>query len=377
MGGIGIGLRNNFQINSGNPASYTAIDSLSFLMEFGVNSKHTRYETESAKNGSNDVNFDYLAFSFPIKKWWATSFGLLPFSQKGYNITTTGTNNNVTSSTSFNGTGALSKFFIGSAFNITKNISLGVNTWFMFGTLIDQSYTYFPNDADAYDYLNSENLYIHNFGVTTGIQYHFQTKNKNTVTIGAVFEPKQNLSMDYTIHEERALFRGSSTQSAIVDTLTHVVSNDQKFILPMSYGAGFSYAIKNKIIFGADYFHQQWSKTNLPTTQQYVTNKSRYSAGLEWTPDENSITSYWDRTKYRGGAFYEKSYLVINGEQLNSYGLTFGLGLPFPRSRSTFNLSAELGRMGSKENNLLQESYVKFTLHFLIYDRWFMKRKFD
>ncbi len=192
MGGIGIGLRYPYQVNAGNPASYTSLDSLSFLMEFGANSKHTEYESALSKNGSNNTNFDYLAFSFPVKRWWGTAFGIMPFSQKGYSITLNSSSENLNSNSIFIGSGALSKAFIGNAFNINKNLSVGFNLWYMFGNIIDQTYIYFPDDANAYDYLNSKSLNVHNFGLTTGVQYHFTTKNKNTWTIGAVFEPKQN-----------------------------------------------------------------------------------------------------------------------------------------------------------------------------------------
>jgi hypothetical protein len=68
---------------------------------------------------------------------------------------------------------------------------------------------------------------------------------------------------------------------------------------------------------------------------------------------------------------------MINGEQINGYGVTLGLGIPFSRSLSTMNISAELGRLGTTQNNLIRESYAKFTLHLLLHDRWFIKRKFD
>jgi hypothetical protein len=378
MGGIGIGIRNPFQVNAGNPASYTAVDSLSFVMEFGILSKHTSYETENAKNGANNVNFDYLAFSFPVKKWWATSFGLMPLSHKGYNIQTIDSTNNSKSSINFNGTGSLSKAFIGNAFNIGKHLSVGINIWYLFGSLVDQTYIFILNDAAAYDYLSSNGLNVHNFGYTAGVQYHFVTKKKNTWTLGAVFEPSQSISSSYIIHEERALFRGSSSNTPIIDTIKNVVDNKNGLILPVTYGAGFSYAVKDKMVFGADYYHQQWSEAVfLGTSQSYLTNRSRYSAGFEITPNENSIKSYWARSKYRIGFFYENSYLSLNEKQINGYGLTCGLGLPFPRSRSSFNLSAEFGQLGTTQNNLIRESYVKFTLHFLLYDRWFMKRKFE
>jgi len=377
MGGIGIGTRYGFQINSGNPASYTAVDTMTFLMEFGVNSKHTIYESVDKKNGANDVNFNYLAFSFPIKKWWAAAFGVLPLSNKGYNINAKADSTNLYASTAISGTGSLSKAFLGNAFKIGNNLSVGINAWYLFGTLSDSYYLNFPYDAGAYDYLSEKKLTVHNFGLTAGLQYTWKTKNKNIWTLGAVFEPKQNMSAKYVIHEERALFRGSSTSTPIIDTLNHVVNENAGLTIPLSYGGGFSYSYKNKITFGVDVYHQKWSDAQVYGNTSELTNSTRYSSGFELRPDEFSIRSYWSRVQYRAGFFYEKSYLTINGTQINGYGLTFGLGLPFSRVLSSMNISAELGRLGTTDNNLIKESYAKFTVHLLLHDRWFIKRKFD
>lgn len=378
MGGIGIGTRYGFQINAANPASYTAIDTMTFLMEFGVNSKHTIYQSEDKTNGSNDANFNYLAFSFPLKKWWASAFGILPLSDKGYNIAATRESANGYTSTSISGTGTLSKAFLGNAFKIGKNLSVGVNAWYMFGTLSDSYYLYFPYDAAAYDYLLENKLTVHNFGLTAGMQYSWKTKNKNEWTLGIVFEPKQNMSSKYVLHDERVLFRNSSSTSPIIDSLRYEENTGSGLTLPLTFGTGFSYTYKNKITFGADIYHQKWSQAQLLSdTLHSLTNSTRYSAGFEITPDAYSIRSYWSRVQYRVGCFYENSYLTINGEQIKGYGVTFGLGLPFSRALSSLNLSAELGRLGTTNNNLIKESYAKFTLHLLLHDRWFIKRKFD
>jgi hypothetical protein len=348
-------------------------------MEFGLSSRHTDYESVDKKNGANDVNFNYLAFSFPMKKWWATAFGLMPLSEKGYNIDVNESSTNGYSSTAITGSGTLSKAFLGNAFKIGKNLSIGVNAWYLFGTLDDKYYLNFPYDAAAYDYLLEKKLTVHNFGITTGLQYSWKTKNKNAWTLGAVFEPKQNMSSKYVIHEERVLFRGSTTTTPIVDTLSHSEGN-KGLTLPLSIGAGFTYNYKNKIIFGADVYHQKWSEVTFlgsNASDMNMTNSTRYSSGIEITPDEFSIRSYWSRVQYRAGCFYENSYITINGQQINGYGVTFGIGLPFTRALSTLNLSAELGRLGTTDNNLIKESYAKFTLHLLLHDRWFIKRKFD
>jgi hypothetical protein len=379
MGGIGIGSRYGFQINTGNPASYTAIDTMTFLMEFGLSAKSTNYESADKRNGATEVNFNYLAFSFPMKKWWATAFGIMPLSEKGYNIVVNESSTNGYSSTAITGSGTLSKAFLGNAFKIGKNLSIGVNAWYLFGTLDDKYYLNFPYDAAAYDYLKEEKLTVHNFGITTGLQYSWKTKNKNSWTLGAVFEPKQNMSSKYVIHEERVLFRGSTTVTPIVDTLSHSEGN-QGLTLPLSIGGGFTYNYKNKIIFGADVYHQKWSDVTFSgsnASDMNMTNSTRYSSGIEITPDEFSIRSYWSRVQYRAGCYYENSYITINGQQINGYGVTLGIGLPFSRALSTLNLSAELGRLGTTDNNLIRETYAKFTLHLLLHDRWFIKRKFE
>ena len=378
MGGIGIGTRYGFQINSGNPASYTAVDTLTFLMEFGMNSRHTSYESVDKKNGANDVNFNYLAFSFPVTKWWAAAFGLVPMSNKGYNINVEADSTNLYKATSISGSGTLSKAFLGNAFQLGKNFSIGVNAWYLFGTLSDSYYLNFPYDAASYDYLSEKKLTVHNFGLTAGLQYTWKTKNKNSWTLGAVLEPKQNMSAKYVIHEERVLFRNSSTSSPIIDTLNHKENESSGLTIPLSYGGGFSYTYKNKMTIGADVYHQKWSDAPVfGNTASDLTNSTRYSTGFEIRPDEFSIRNYWSRVQYRVGCFYENSYLTINGTQIKGYGVTLGLGLPFSRALSSMNISAELGRLGTTDNNLIKESYAKFTVHLLLHDRWFIKRKFD
>jgi hypothetical protein len=276
------------------------------------------------------------------------------------------------STSSYTGSGTLTKAFIGNAFRITKNLSLGVNTWFLFGKIIDDVYVYFPLDPGAYDYLKSSSLNVHGFGISTGLQYQINTKNNNSLTLGLTFDPNINVNSTYTIHEERALFRGSSTMSLITDTLNHVVSDNNGLQIPVSLGTGFSYS------FGADAYFQQWKDTKFMGEQvDYLTNSSKYSAGFEYTPNLYSIRSYWERVQYRFGGFYENSYLTLNGIQIKGYAGTFGVGLPLGRSRSALNISGELGKMGTTENDLIKEKYFKLTVHVFLHDRWFFKTKFD
>ncbi len=378
MGGIGIGVRNNFQINPANPASYTSIDSLTFLMQFGVDTRITHSETNSASNTRNNVNFGHLTFALPLTRWWASSFGLLPYASKGYDVNSSNGADDLLSKSSFSGSGTLTKFYWGNAVKMGKHLSFGVNTYFLFGKINDDTYISYPNDNKAYDYLKNISLFAHGLGVTGGLQYHVVTKNKNSFTLGATFEPKVNVNSTYTIHEERALYRGSSTTAEIVDTISHVESSNKGLQVPMSYGTGFSYSIKDKFTFGADVYFQQWKEVMfLGQKENYLSNSSRYSTGFEYVPNFYSIRSYWDRVAYRAGVFYENSNLTLNGVQLKTYGVTFGVGMPMSRSLSKLNFSCEIGQFGTKQSNLIKETYAKFAVHVMLWDRWFMKSKFD
>jgi hypothetical protein len=95
----------------------------------------------------------------------------------------------------------------------------------------------------------------------------------------------------------------------------------------------------------ADYYRQGWADVNLPGSgNEVLTNLDKFALGAEWIPNKFSIRSYMNRIAYRAGAKYERSYLMLEGQQINDFGITFGVGLPVYRSNSTINISAELGR---------------------------------
>jgi hypothetical protein len=53
------------------------------------------------------------------------------------------------------------------------------------------------------------------------------------------------------------------------------------------------------------------------------------------------------------------------------------MGLPLPRSLTTIDLSLELGRRGTMNENLIRETFVNFTLGVSIYERWFVKSRYN
>jgi hypothetical protein len=69
----------------------------------------------------------------------------------------------------------------------------------------------------------------------------------------------------------------------------------------------------------------------------------------------------------------------VNVEQLSTFSLTTGWGLPLRKGTNPtlLNITFEYGHNGSVSKNLIREQYFKFTLNATINERWFEKRRLN
>ena len=91
MGGIAYGLREGLQINAANPASYSAVDSLTFLFDAGMSLQNANFQENGVKTNAKNSTFDYIAMQFRLGKRMGLTAGFLPFSTVGYNMNKTET----------------------------------------------------------------------------------------------------------------------------------------------------------------------------------------------------------------------------------------------------------------------------------------------
>ncbi len=385
MGGATLGSRNSQQINIANPASYTAVDSLTFLFEFGLSGKFSGYKSSLGKFNTQDVNFRYFAMNFPVTSRIAATLGLTPYSDVGYDLLV---NDSIPQSGNveymYYGEGSLSRAFFGLAVEPFKNVSIGANLYYFFGTLSRSSILRFPDNSDMYSISKSDVIRLRDFGVNFGLQATLPMKNDQSLTFGATLESKPTFTAfnsDINIKTVSVtVMNGSSPQTySDADTISYKEQVKDQITLPLSVGAGLSYVKKNKLEINADYYFQGWSKAVFPfgLTNELLKDRSVWALGGEYVPDRFSIRSYFARVAYRGGLRYENSYISINNQQIKDFGMSFGVGLPVYRSNSTINISAEIGKRGSTKNNLIRENYARLNLNVNLYDLWFIKRKFD
>ena len=375
MGGIAFGLRDGAQINPLNPASYTAIDSLTFLFEGGVSLQNMNISGSGVKLNAKNSSFDYLAMQFRLHPRIAMSIGLLPFSNVGYSVSDSKVDNGVSQTRSFTGDGGLHQLYGGIGVKVLKNLSLGVNASYFWGDITRTRTIIYPATSESYSYIQQMGVSISDYKLDFGTQYTLDFNKKHSMTIGAVFSPKHKLNNDYTVTTQV-----STTNSNNLDATLE---------LPNTFGVGFTYNYDKRLTVGADYSLQQWSKTKFGVntsddavredfneTYTYC-NRHKVSVGAEYIPNLMG-RSYLSHIKYRLGAYYTTPYYKIGGkEATREYGVTAGFGLPVPRSRSILSISGQFVRISGQEATFVNENIFRVSIGLTFNERWFFKRRVE
>ncbi len=375
MGGIAFGLRDGAQINPLNPASYTAIDSLTFLFEGGVSLQNMNISGSGVKLNAKNSSFDYLAMQFRLHPRIAMSIGLLPFSNVGYSVSDSKVDNGVSQTRSFTGDGGLHQLYGGIGVKVLKNLSLGVNASYFWGDITRTRTIIYPATSESYSYIQQMGVSISDYKLDFGAQYTLDFNKKHSMTIGAVFSPKHKLNNDYTVTTQV-----STTNSNNLDATLE---------LPNTFGVGFTYNYDKRLTVGADYSLQQWSKTkfgiktsdgdvreDFNETYTYC-DRHKVSVGAEYIPNLMG-RSYLSHIKYRLGAYYTTPYYKIGGkEATREYGVTAGFGLPVPRSRSILSISGQFVRISGQESAFVNENIFRVSIGLTFNERWFFKRRVE
>lgn len=376
MGQTTYAIRSPYHINYGNPASYTAFDSLSFVFEGGFNADIVQLSSNAQTVTRNYASLGYVLFGMPITKWWRTSFGLVPFSDVGYNVMNLeyypgiGYVERV-----YRGAGGINKFYWGNGFKLWKSLSIGFNFSYLFGNMERESLIIFPDSLNFMNVDVKNNVTMNDIYFNYGIQYHGQLKNNLHLTAGAVvaFESKMSAQTDYLVN---TFLSSASGIDYPKDTLEYLEGYKGKIIIPLTLGGGIGLEKTDKWLFSVDYRWANWEKFTAFDLTDSLVNSQQISAGAEFLPNINSYSNYFKRIRYRIGFMFNNTYLKLRGKQLNEYAVTVGLGLPLRGVRTAVDLSAQIGIRGTTEADLIRETYVRFIIGFNIYERWFIKRKY-
>lgn len=371
MGSVGYGIRHKASINVTNPASYSCIDSTSFLFEIGVSGLLSHFKSGDAQNRRFTANFEYMALQFPITRWMGMSIGMIPYSFVGYNYgfsdSTTmpghpGDTAGIHTTQLFSGLGGINQAFAGLSFDLWNRIAIGANFYYLFGNIDHYRYlntTYSANTI--YNSIYKSNLHVNSFNMRFGLQYHQPIGKKHMLTVGAIYEFKSPLGATV------------ETSAIAVDTVVEVMTQ-HTFELPSVYGGGISYIYDNRLTVGADFTLQDFAHAKFYGTTDSLHNRIRACLGAEYIHNPMG-QRYIDRMLWRVGANYTQSYINVKGQHTNDFSLTCGFGFPLRTIKSIINFNFEYGHIGSQAAFMLKENYFRMGLNISINENWFFKQK--
>jgi len=375
MGGTSIGMRSPYHINFINPASYTAFDSSSFVFEGGVIFNYVQLKTNLQSASRMYSSVGYLTFGFPVTKWWKTTLGLLPYSNVGYNVAFDDVVPEIGRVTRiYSGSGGINRFLWGNGFKLTKNLSIGINASYLFGSMVRESSSTFPDSTYYMNFREANNITVSGLYFDYGIQYTAKLKKDIRLTAGAIFGTNTNVNAKTDLLAT-TYFTNNGTEYT-KDTIRNEPGTRGTITIPLMFGLGLSFEKPDKWIIGADYRWQNWKNYRAFGTNDSLVNSYCFSAGAELIPDINNYTNYFKRVRYRLGLKYNSTYLQLRQKHLNEFAVSLGFGLPIRGMKTGINLSAELGTRGTTQSNLIKETYFNFVIGFSIYERWFIKRKY-
>lgn len=375
MGNTAIGIRNNTWINSVNPASYSAFDSLSFTFDVALSLKINNISNSSESALYSNPNIQYFTAGLPVTRWWRMAFGLQPYSMAGYNILSNQTlNDSTTAKHTYTGQGGLNQFFLGHSFKLFPNLSFGFNTSFIFGS-IDRTTISSFNELDySSEYRNKRSIIMQDFHLNLGLQYTKQLKNDNIFCAGIVFENKTSMNSKVSNFTLKYL---NISGVLSLDTIEDSVTSGQAIDLPLHAGIGFSYSKPNHMIIAFDVRYFNRENLSFLGVKDSQSNSLFAGFGYEYIPQYNSPNKYWKRMAYRAGAHYYSTGIELRNTAINQIGISFGLGFPLKRTKTMINLAFEAGTRGTLKNELIKEQYFVISAGLLLHDKWFVKPKYE
>ena len=108
-----------------------------------------------------------------------------------------------------------------------------------------------------------------------------------------------------------------------------------------------------------------------------TTVSQSFRAGFEIIPNINDIRYYFNTCSYRFGVYYDQAYYKLDGNNVNSMGITLGMTLPVFKLYNGISLGMDIGQRASTRNGMIRERYAKFVIGFNIHDLWFRKVQYQ
>lgn len=366
MGYTGIGLKTETEINNLNPANYSLINENSFFYDIGIKGEYNDYSNLGNNEAKTTFNFSSFAMAFRITDRLGVGITMVPYSDVGYSLLGIQTNIEGSSETfesGVTGLGGLSDLRFNVGYGIMEGLRVGGSISFLFGNIEENE----------------------SFQISSSTFQLSETTNYSGVRLGfgMQYDIVKNLTIGSTIQFPTRL-KGNLKRS-VLKTLEGIEiaveenegANSANFNMPLELGIGMSSVFYESLTVSVDYKKNYWNATGQSENIGSYMDQDIYGFGLEYLKNPKGFKR-WERVQYRAGFNYDNGNLAINGQKIEGFNFTTGIGLPISKgTNSRINLAYSYGSKGQIENILIKEDYHMLTLNLSLEDLWFRKRKID
>ena len=198
MSGVALGFRDGNRINMQNPASYSAIDSLSFIFDVGLTLQNVNFKSGGNSINAHNTTLDYINAGFRLCPGLGFSFGFIPFSSIGYDFSESkylgdhfNSGSTMTYTNSYTGDGGLHEVYVGLGWNPFANFSVGANFGYVWGNYAQNITQTFYEDGTATSASNGLRRQIEadlsSYKIDIGVQYPIKIGKNDVLTPGITY----------------------------------------------------------------------------------------------------------------------------------------------------------------------------------------------
>ena len=384
MGGIGM-YGDSIHVNLKNPAAYSKMG-IQYGEDFGnttytagISHKRLSFKNNIESQSNHITNLEYISVGMALKKGLGIGFGIMPYSSVGYNMLSESVNDNgATVTNRFYGEGGLNKVYFSAGYELIKDLSLGVTAGFNFGTLENNRIQSVENVQ--FGTLDNRISKVNGMDFNYALDYTPTINDKYRLFASLRVNTQANLVSKNT--KEIGSFSASTGQNIEIINVNLDALNlrNTELKIPTTTTLGIGFGEERKWFLGAEYSFQEmgsFSNDFIEAVNLEYKDASSFAFGGFFIPDYSAFSGYHKRVTYRAGLRLDKTGMLLNNREINNFGITFGFGLPMRGSFSNLNLGFEVGRKGTKYDNLIEENYFKVNVGLSFNDIWFRKRRIN
>jgi hypothetical protein len=367
MGQLGTSVADEDFVGTLNPAGWNLLKMTRF--ELGVVYNGVSIADNLQKKFYSATRFSGFTMAFPVSSLYGigVAIGIVPVTTVNYKVNDNVTDPNVLIGNydiSYNGSGGLSKIFIGSSYRLPFDLSIGAALDYYFGNI---------NYSSSVIFSGSNN-------VTAGYTKTYRPKAIGT-TLGLIspdlLKESSSFFSDFRIGASVNLIFSTSVDSLLtasssvrIDTV-NFSTLDMK--IPYRVNVGASVILNKRFLVTVDYAFQPWKDFSIDNIKSdYLRSMMMLSTGFEYRAPKELGSSFFDRIVLRGGFSYEQTQYFINNTGINQYSVYGGFSLPISMG-NTIDLGLQYYFRGQNTNSLLKENGLKLAFGLSLGDIWFLR----